>query len=219
MNKRIFLSLSQKQSPFALQYSATAFLTYNYSLQGVPNQVGKLRKFQEAGSLKENCSPWGSIVWRVNLSKLSRNFFWVLRTTITNCRVSFIDFYLAFPTNFRIIFLPHTKHCNFTGTVLWYYHRAWVTCGKCANRQIDNTCSKQWTQDNDFLILLLSLTYSSLEKKFTSVWQIERHGIRAMNSETRWIHRFNETFSPPSSSSLLKLSNKPCQHIDIRFIF
>ena len=21
------------------------------------------------------------------------------------------------------------KHCNFTGTVLWYYHRAWVTCG------------------------------------------------------------------------------------------
>ena len=20
------------------------------------------------------------------------------------------------------------KHCNFTGTVLWYYHRAWVTC-------------------------------------------------------------------------------------------
>ena len=21
------------------------------------------------------------------------------------------------------------KHCKFTGTVLWYYHRAWVTCG------------------------------------------------------------------------------------------
>ena len=57
MNKRIFLSLSQKQLPFALQYSATAFLTYNYSLQRVPNQVEKLRKFQGA-------------VWRVNLSKL-----------------------------------------------------------------------------------------------------------------------------------------------------
>ena len=27
---------------------------------------------------------------------------------------------------FRIVFLPNTKHCNFTGTVLWYYHRACV---------------------------------------------------------------------------------------------
>ena len=45
-------------------------------------------------------------------------------------------------------------------------------------------------------------------KKFTSVWQIERHGIRAMNSETPWIRRFNEALSPPSSSSLLKLSDK-----------
>ena len=26
------------------------------------------------------------------------------------------------------IFTPY-KNCNFTGTVLWYYHRAWVTCG------------------------------------------------------------------------------------------
>ena len=147
----------------------------------------------------------------MNLSKLSGKFFWVLRTTITNCRVSFIDFYLAFPTNFRIVFLPHTKHCNFTGTVLWYYHRAWVTCGKCANRQRDNTCNKQWTQDNDFLILLLSLTYSSLEKihqRLTN-WTA---GIRAMNSETPWIHRFNEALSPPSSSSLFKLSNKLSTH-------
>ena len=24
------------------------------------------------------------------------------------------------------MFTPY-KHCNFTGTVLWYYHRAWVT--------------------------------------------------------------------------------------------
>ena len=29
------------------------------------------------------------------------------RTTTTNCRVSFIDFYLVFPTNFRIVFLRH----------------------------------------------------------------------------------------------------------------
>ena len=31
------------------------------------------------------------------------------RTTTTNCRVSFIDFYLVIPTNFRIIFLPYTN--------------------------------------------------------------------------------------------------------------
>ena len=48
------------------------------------------------------------IVWRVNLSKLSRKFVWALRTT-TNCRVSFIDLYLAFRTNFRIVLLPHTN--------------------------------------------------------------------------------------------------------------
>ena len=27
----------------------------------------------------------------------------------TNCRVSFIDLYLVFPTNFRILFLPQTN--------------------------------------------------------------------------------------------------------------
>ena len=26
-------------------------------------------------------------------------------------------------------YLIEGKHCHFTGTVLWYYHRAWVTCG------------------------------------------------------------------------------------------
>ena len=122
--------------------------------------------------------------------------------------MSFIDFYLAFPKNFRIVFLPHTKHCNFTGTVLWYYHRAWV---KCAHRQRDNTCSKQWIQDNDFLILLLSLTYVQFfQKKIHQRLTNWTAGIRAMNSETPWIHdhRFNEALSPPSSSSLLKLSNK-----------
>ena len=24
--------------------------------------------------------------------------------------------------------LPITKHCDFTETVLWYYHSAWVSC-------------------------------------------------------------------------------------------
>ena len=31
------------------------------------------------------------------------------RTTTINCRVSFIDLYLVFPRNFRMIFLPHTN--------------------------------------------------------------------------------------------------------------
>ena len=38
-----------------------------------------------------------------------RNFVRALRTTVTNCRVSFIDLYLVFPRNFRIIFLPNTN--------------------------------------------------------------------------------------------------------------
>ena len=45
----------------------------------------------------------------MNLNKLSRNFVGVLRTTTTNCRVSFIDLYLVFPRNFRIVSLPHTN--------------------------------------------------------------------------------------------------------------
>ena len=49
------------------------------------------------------------IVYTVNLNKLSRNFVGALRTTTTNCRVSFIDLYLVFARNFRIVFLPHTN--------------------------------------------------------------------------------------------------------------
>ena len=48
-------------------------------------------------------------VYRVNLNKLSRNFVGAIRTTTTNFRVSFIDLYLEFLTNFRIVFLPHTN--------------------------------------------------------------------------------------------------------------
>ena len=47
------------------------------------------------------------MVYRVNLNKLSQNFVGALRTTTTNCRVSFIDLYLVFARNFRIVFLPH----------------------------------------------------------------------------------------------------------------
>ena len=40
------------------------------------------------------------IVYRGNLNKLSRNFVGALRTTTTNCRISFFDIYLVFPTIF-----------------------------------------------------------------------------------------------------------------------
>ena len=43
----------------------------------------------------------------VNLNKLSRNG--EFRTTTPNRGVNFIDVYLAFPTNFRTVFLPHTN--------------------------------------------------------------------------------------------------------------
>ena len=49
------------------------------------------------------------IVYTVNLNKLSRNLVGALRTTTTNCGVSFVDLYLVFPRNFRIVFLPHTN--------------------------------------------------------------------------------------------------------------
>ena len=45
----------------------------------------------------------------MNLDKLSRNFVGAIRSTTTNCRVSFIDLYLVFPRNLRILFLPYTN--------------------------------------------------------------------------------------------------------------
>ena len=52
------------------------------------------------------------IVDRVNFNKLLQiitKLRWSIRTTTINCRVSFIDLYLVFPRNFRMIFLPHTN--------------------------------------------------------------------------------------------------------------
>ena len=54
-------------------------------------------------------SIYNNKVYRVNLKKLSRNLVGALRTTTTKCRVSFIDLYLVFPRNFRIVFLTHTN--------------------------------------------------------------------------------------------------------------
>ena len=53
-------------------------------------------------------------IWRVNLRKFSQNFVWAVRTTTnSNCRVSFIDLYLVFPTSFSFIFLRvYSIHLN-----------------------------------------------------------------------------------------------------------
>ena len=48
---------------------------------------------------------WRNIVRGVNYHENS--FEHQKRTTTTNCRISFIDLYVVFPTNFRIVFLPH----------------------------------------------------------------------------------------------------------------
>ena len=67
-------------------------------------------------------------IW-TNYCKLSRNFVAAIRTTTINCTVRFIDLSLVFSRNFSMVFFTPYKHCNFTGTVPWCYHRAWVTCG------------------------------------------------------------------------------------------
>ena len=54
----------------------------------------------------------------------------IIKDNKNYCRVSFTDFYLVFPTNFRIATLPDNQHCSFTGILLWHYHTAWVTCGE-----------------------------------------------------------------------------------------
>ena len=53
---------------------------------------------------------------------------WVNKTSYNWCEwgMSFIDFYLVFPANFRIVFLPPDKQCNYTETALWFYPRAWL---------------------------------------------------------------------------------------------
>ena len=69
-------------------------------------------------------------IW-TNYCKLSRNLVGAIRTTTINCRVSFIDLYSVFPRNFRMVFLPNTNTVILLEPcLLWYYHRAWVTCAE-----------------------------------------------------------------------------------------
>ena len=60
------------------------------------------------------------IIWRMNLSKLSRKCVWVLRTETTNCRVSFIVLSVVFPTNFKIVVSAILSLCRFDDYVLLF---------------------------------------------------------------------------------------------------
>ena len=105
------------------------------------------------------------IEWRVNLSKLSQKPVWTLRTTTTNPRVSFIDLYWVFPTNLRSYFTPY-KHCVFTGTVLWYYHTAWVTCTvECHKNNLHICVCLGITNDKTYFSCPIT-TSKSLHKDF-----------------------------------------------------
>ena len=49
--------------------------------------------------------------------------------------MTFIEY---FQQILRSYFTPY-KHCDFTGTVLWYYHRPWVTCAlECHKNNLHN---------------------------------------------------------------------------------
>ena len=68
------------------------------------------------------------IVWRMHLTKLSLNIVCALRTTTTTCnyKVNFIDLYLVFLTNFRMLFLLRTQTVILLLIVQRCCHRAWL---------------------------------------------------------------------------------------------
>ena len=125
-----FVSLSWKASWFLFLLLSYFYDPGMFIFRWSSNFVEKVERERDGEDGILCLLPCILLLYRVNLNKLSRNFVGALRTTTTNCRVSFIDIYLVFLRNFRIvqcIFTPY-KHCNFIGTTLWYYHRAWVTC-------------------------------------------------------------------------------------------
>ena len=107
----VFFSLSGKASLVSISdailflRSQHVYFSLDFEFRG-KSQVGK-------GACRPRCHlmfpTLCNIVQRVNLNKLSRDFVGELRTTTTNCRVSFIDLYLVFPTNFGTVFLHHTN--------------------------------------------------------------------------------------------------------------
>ena len=71
-----------------------------------PSPAGKILDRRQLFFLANHNSPEQTPHTRLNSNVVVVG---ALRTTTTNCRVSFIDLYLVFPRNFRMIFLPHTN--------------------------------------------------------------------------------------------------------------
>ena len=68
-----------------------------------PSPAGKILDRRQLFFLANHNSPEQTPHTRLNLNVV---IVGALRTTTTNCRVSFIDLYLVFSRNFRIVFLP-----------------------------------------------------------------------------------------------------------------
>ena len=64
-------------------------------------------------------------------------------------------------------FTPY-KHCNFTRTVLWYYHRAWVACGAKRRKSL---LQGHWM-----------LTFSSCVMQYTKRFIQKSHLLTLLNS-------------------------------------
>ena len=126
-------------------------------------------------------------IW-TNYCKLSWNFVGAIRTTTTNCRVRFIDLYLIFPTNFRIVFLPHTN----TVILLEPYCGSITEPGlpvitRARLRGQDFTTGKNFSfnqcHTKSFAFFLGNLFYKSNRKRFSCVciaWY--KHSRRWENS-------------------------------------
>ena len=71
-----------------------------------PSPAGKILDRRQLFFLANHNSPEQTPHTRLNLNVVVVG---AVRTTTTNCRVSFIDLYLVFSRNFRIVFLPHTN--------------------------------------------------------------------------------------------------------------
>ena len=72
-----------------------------------PSPAGKILDRRQLFFLANHNSPEQTPHTRLNLNVVVVG---ALRTTTTNCRESFIDLYLVFSRNFRIVFLPHTNN-------------------------------------------------------------------------------------------------------------
>ena len=88
-----------------------------------------------------------NIVYRVNLNKLLQimtKLRWSNKDNNNKLQSKF--HWSLFSISYKFLdrsFTPY-KHCNFTGTALWYYHRAWVTCGSTQNLKQPKLAKIAW---------------------------------------------------------------------------